>query len=402
MFLHVAVIAAVYAMRVFPDIRPLPAIQNTPAIGYQNNPLLNMPSMQAIRQLPLESVESSNQQPQIDESQRRQPTGHPHRRITNRQVTRFLNLPPLRNLNQRNIETSLDLDEQTSSGKTPQVATLNQSGNVAVESHPGLHSELEIFKSTTSKDGGPDGFDSDNDFTFDRECDTCREICGMDKTTHCEAGHEFCFKCAESYAKVWFMDQKFDLPCMYSRGFRCEFLFEESEICRFVKPGLLKMRDENRERKRSNVEFYDCPNCNSRIRSGNAMDTFQCNECDLEFCKKCLKHHELSQTSCTVSELSAEQVKAETQTQAYLRKCPTCDLRVFKDQGCNHMQCPTCGTDFCYVCKEKIFPNSHYFLRVPGRDLCLHSEPDETKLDLRSENDAKRAGEEFDARNSKI
>ena len=36
--------------------------------------------------------------------------------------------------------------------------------------------------------------------------------------------------------------------------------------------------------------------------------------------------------------------------------CPNCGNGVERSEGCFHMQCPTCGTHFCYECGDELFP----------------------------------------------
>ena len=41
------------------------------------------------------------------------------------------------------------------------------------------------------------------------------------------------------------------------------------------------------------------------------------------------------------------------------RKCPECQSRIEKNQGCNHMNCTICQTDFCWVCGKRGYPSAH-------------------------------------------
>ncbi|KAI0639186.1 RWD-domain-containing protein [Trametes polyzona] len=47
--------------------------------------------------------------------------------------------------------------------------------------------------------------------------------------------------------------------------------------------------------------------------------------------------------------------------------CPTCDLRVEKASGCNHMTCIRCSTHYCYRCGEKLDGRNPYkHFSTPG------------------------------------
>ena len=38
----------------------------------------------------------------------------------------------------------------------------------------------------------------------------------------------------------------------------------------------------------------------------------------------------------------------------FTRPCPGCKQPIEKSTGCNHMTCPTCHTNFCWLCGRKI------------------------------------------------
>jgi len=43
----------------------------------------------------------------------------------------------------------------------------------------------------------------------------------------------------------------------------------------------------------------------------------------------------------------------ETYSRRYnLKKCPYCNIVVFKNGGCNHIKCQYCGKDWCWLCNE--------------------------------------------------
>jgi TRIAD3 protein (E3 ubiquitin-protein ligase RNF216) len=50
----------------------------------------------------------------------------------------------------------------------------------------------------------------------------------------------------------------------------------------------------------------------------------------------------------------------EAMSEAALRQCPNCGLKIVKEGGCNHMHCP-CGGSLCYVCKKSNITNQHFF-----------------------------------------
>ena len=48
---------------------------------------------------------------------------------------------------------------------------------------------------------------------------------------------------------------------------------------------------------------------------------------------------------------------------ANTKLCPNgkCGVPIEKNQGCNHMQCPTCKHDFCWKCMEVWSGHASYY-----------------------------------------
>jgi hypothetical protein len=37
-----------------------------------------------------------------------------------------------------------------------------------------------------------------------------------------------------------------------------------------------------------------------------------------------------------------------------MKRCPECQIKIIKNEGCIHMHCPKCATEFCWECRMKI------------------------------------------------
>lgn len=65
-------------------------------------------------------------------------------------------------------------------------------------------------------------------------------------------------------------------------------------------------------------------------------------------------------------------------------RCPVCGVAVFREEGCNFMQCPSAmcrgKTYFCYVCGVQVDKDNHYahYPEGPYEDFCLNR-PDGVK-----------------------
>jgi hypothetical protein len=107
------------------------------------------------------------------------------------------------------------------------------------------------------------------------------------------------------------------------------------------------------ERTHRMIVFCEHPGCNyaeegfifSRRREGASRHRVSpaCPD-GHAFCISCKKApHE---GSCVT--LDAEQQREVDEGRAKL--CPTCKALIFKDGGCNHMECTNCGQHFCWLC----------------------------------------------------
>ena len=49
-----------------------------------------------------------------------------------------------------------------------------------------------------------------------------------------------------------------------------------------------------------------------------------------------------------------------------IKKCPKCLAFIKKDSGCNHMTCPICHYEFCWLCLKESLPNHYEFGSCAG------------------------------------
>ncbi len=84
--------------------------------------------------------------------------------------------------------------------------------------------------------------------------------------------------------------------------------------------------------------------CMNSTCSGFLIDMI-CNRCQTEFCKKCEKILE-KKHECKQEDLDSVHFVNG------LIRCPTCQLPVFKNQGCDSISCSYCNTNFLYSTGE--------------------------------------------------
>jgi ariadne-1 len=99
------------------------------------------------------------------------------------------------------------------------------------------------------------------------------------------------------------------------------------------------------------MRFCPSPGC-SKVAVGTGVISVQC-ACSNPFCFRCGEEvHEPAlcdqlkdwTAKCSSESETANWILANT------KKCPKCNARIEKNQGCNHMKCKNCSFDFCWTC----------------------------------------------------
>ena len=121
------------------------------------------------------------------------------------------------------------------------------------------------------------------------------------------------------------------------------------------------------------MRFCPAPGC-EKIAMGSGVHRVTC-DCGHRFCFKCGEEtHE--PTSCAQLQLWEEKCQSESETANWIivntKKCPKCDSRIEKNQGCNHMHCKLCQHDFCWMCMQ---PWSEHDQSTGGYYKCNRFDP---------------------------
>ena len=100
-----------------------------------------------------------------------------------------------------------------------------------------------------------------------------------------------------------------------------------------------------------NMRYCPAPRCN-KVALGSGVSVVRCT-CSYPFCFKC---GEEGHDPCSCQQLSDwnEKCMNESETANWIlvntKKCPNCNVRIEKSQGCNHMNCEVCKHQFCWIC----------------------------------------------------
>ncbi|KAI1462316.1 RWD-domain-containing protein [Annulohypoxylon moriforme] len=89
-----------------------------------------------------------------------------------------------------------------------------------------------------------------------------------------------------------------------------------------------------------------------------------CEDCDFAFCTRCEQSWHGEFKHCLAKDRMVAITEEEKASLEYMKlhttECPTCAAPCQKTHGCNHMQCFTCRTHFCYLCSAWLDPSNPY------------------------------------------
>ena len=118
----------------------------------------------------------------------------------------------------------------------------------------------------------------------------------------------------------------------------------------------------------SNPNIRDCPGCGCYCeRKDSTKSRVYCRLCaregkEAEYCFYCSKTWKnlASTTECGNSDCDTGIILNIIRTAPYkvvvgvscpsIRLCPKCGCKIEHERDCKHMKCPTCKTEFCFIC----------------------------------------------------
>ena len=196
------------------------------------------------------------------------------------------------------------------------------------------------------------------------ECQCCFDSYAINKITHCDGDepHFFCLDCAESNAKNEIGNSRYKLTCMDGSGCKASFSREQKQ--RFLDAKsfetLERIQQQAELRLAKLPNLSECPFCDfAAICPPVDVDKeFRCGDpkCEKISCRLCKLESHLPLTceeSKRESGISERHVIEEARTEALLRICPKCKVKILKEDGCNKVIC-TCGGMLCDYCGKDI------------------------------------------------
>eukprot|EP00566_Odontella_aurita_P009332 CAMPEP_0113537368 /NCGR_PEP_ID=MMETSP0015_2-20120614/6788_1 /TAXON_ID=2838 /ORGANISM="Odontella" /LENGTH=516 /DNA_ID=CAMNT_0000436857 /DNA_START=145 /DNA_END=1695 /DNA_ORIENTATION=+ /assembly_acc=CAM_ASM_000160 len=178
---------------------------------------------------------------------------------------------------------------------------------------------------------------------------------GEMRTMQC--GHEYCHICWKRYLETAINTE--GPRCLYTTcpEPRCDMLVTERTIAELAPTVLNKFTQyQLRSFIETNKKLRWCPgpSCEQIAVAGSeGFEGEMACKCGTSFCLVC---GEASHKPLTCQRLAQWTKKCMDESEnanwilAHTKECPKCQVRIEKNQGCNHMTCRNCNYEFCWLC----------------------------------------------------
>lgn len=97
------------------------------------------------------------------------------------------------------------------------------------------------------------------------------------------------------------------------------------------------------------------PDCEGIVRKENDESMQVCDKCQAYMCFECGRPWHPKKNCEELIDKEYERWALGKEVQL----CPSCDYKIEKDEGCNHMTCAICGYQFCWLCRGK-YTSNHF------------------------------------------
>ena len=193
-----------------------------------------------------------------------------------------------------------------------------------------------------------------------KECKICTCSYDQEEMLAMPCGHQFCLDCWGQNIDFIFQGGPSCVRTTCPEA-NCREAVTEDEIAA-VRPNLLAQYENYQLRSfvetNGSTRWCPFPGCTKvAMETGVAGEDFsriaQCNKCTTRFCLRCGEEPH-SPASCEELVKWNEKCRNESETANWIlantKPCPKCSSRIEKNQGCNHMSCPQCKFEFCWIC----------------------------------------------------
>ncbi|KAL4455066.1 hypothetical protein ABPG74_006448 [Tetrahymena malaccensis] len=222
------------------------------------------------------------------------------------------------------------------------------------------------------------------------ECPICCQTKKNDDLVLLKCGHSFCQECLKEHINSLISQGKrsFDFfTCLH-----CSLRLDPVELFSMLTDKQRSQIDEYY--KDRNINFK-CPNqkcgLQSKIQEKECLlkELFVTSCCKSKVCSKCkqLYHPDTkcqSQIKEMIDQIGAYREQQTTENAMLFRFCPVCFQFAFKDEGCDHVTCIKCKSDFCFSCsapRPSILGHGNHYHRQQCRYFGEYKDQKGNKVD---------------------
>jgi len=197
------------------------------------------------------------------------------------------------------------------------------------------------------------------------ECGICFDEIPVKDIVFATCKHNFCTTCWNGYLESKVKDgEVLKLNCPAPK---CRRPVERKEIKERLTPEMFekfnKFYTQAQLSLNPNARWCPTPNCDQVMFGSKTDPKLKCPKCEHEICFRC--NHDWHMGSCEQAArglvgLAADRAAfAAYAMVANVKPCPQCRAPIEKNEGCNHMSCPRCRYEFCWMCRGK-YGSNHF------------------------------------------
>ncbi|KAH7488145.1 uncharacterized protein KRP23_2103 [Phytophthora ramorum] len=174
--------------------------------------------------------------------------------------------------------------------------------------------------------------------------------------------HRFCADCIGRYIEMKIRSREVDEDQLVCPVVACRKMINEKDLKRIIGSEMTAqyrvVLKRKRDEKNPSARWCPRPGCDELIVCESA-DNFTCPKCSTVGCFRCRGHAHRFWFCRGEVDKSYLAWEASVGKQNAVRACPKCQMRIWKNEGCNHMTCTHCRFEYCWVC-ESTWDASHY------------------------------------------
>ena len=187
-------------------------------------------------------------------------------------------------------------------------------------------------------------------------------------------GHAFCMDCILGHISAQVTDGIVEIQCPHVADegtHRCEVVLTDTDVRGILQNSPEMIRKYERfKAARQHPNMRECPQCEHAQIGDPEQPQMLCESCGVTFCFVHGNAHPPTE-SCEAYERRSTSAATRALVATTTKPCPQCGAPSYKYTGCNHMKCPQCQCDWCWLCGESIsidgsgIAPAHYDQRNP-------------------------------------